>query len=86
MVWLLHLHHNGCGVSIYYCVHEQTLPKHDFGFPDFVVSRVTPTIHTRLGYKMFLMFASLNIGVMAPFALCVFPPSLTRLLSYNYTV
>jgi hypothetical protein len=51
------------------------------GFADFVVSRVTPTIHTRLGYKMFLMFASLNIGVMAPFALCVLPPSLTRVFS-----
>lgn len=39
-------------------------------FLDFVVSKVTPTIHTRLGYKMFLMFAALNIGAMAPFSLC----------------
>jgi len=38
---------------------------------NFVVSRATPTIHTRLGYKMFLMFASLNIGAMAPFALLI---------------
>ena len=43
-------------------------------FLDFVVSRVTPSIHTRLGYKMFLVFASLNIGAMAPFALCVEAP------------
>lgn len=40
-------------------------------FPDFVVSKVTPNIHTRLGYKMFLMFAALNIGAMTPFSLCV---------------
>ena len=39
--------------------------------PDFVVAKVTPTIHTRLGYKMFLMFAALNIGAMAPFSLYV---------------
>lgn len=38
-------------------------------FADFVVSKVTPTIHTRLGYKMFLMFAALNVGAMAPFSL-----------------
>ncbi|KAN0107451.1 General substrate transporter [Russula decolorans] len=38
---------------------------------NYVVSKVTPTIHTRLGYKMFLMFASLNVGVMAPFSLII---------------
>jgi len=38
---------------------------------NFVVSKVTPTIHNKLGYKMFLMFASLNIGTMAPFALLI---------------
>ena len=43
---------------------------------DYVVSKVTPTIHTRLGYKMFLMFACLNVGAMAPFALYVHPPLL----------
>jgi hypothetical protein len=53
-------------------------------FLDFVVSKATPTIHTRLGYKMFLMFAALNIGAMAPFSLCVlrclslYQASLTR--------
>lgn len=38
-------------------------------FVDYVVAKVTPTIHTRLGYKMFLMFATLNVGAMAPFSL-----------------
>jgi sugar porter (SP) family MFS transporter len=38
---------------------------------NFVVAKVTPTIHTRLGYKMFLLFASLNIGAMAPFSLII---------------
>lgn len=38
---------------------------------NFVVAKVTPTIHTRLGYKMFLMFAALNIGAMAPFSLII---------------
>ncbi len=40
-------------------------------FLDFVLAKVTPTIHSRLGYKMFLMFGSLNIGAMAPFSLYV---------------
>jgi hypothetical protein len=37
---------------------------------------------------MFLMFASLNIGVMAPFALCVLPPSLLGFfsLAYDYSL
>ncbi|THH13949.1 hypothetical protein EW146_g6328 [Bondarzewia mesenterica] len=38
---------------------------------NFVVSKVTPTIHTNLGYKMFLMFAALNIGAMATFSLLI---------------
>lgn len=38
-------------------------------FADYVVAKVTPTIHTRLGYKMFLLFACLNVGAMAPFSL-----------------
>ncbi len=46
-------------------------------FADYVVSKVTPTIHTRLGYKMFLVFASLNVGVMAPFSLFVQPSCLS---------
>ncbi|KAI0058149.1 general substrate transporter [Artomyces pyxidatus] len=38
---------------------------------NFVVSKVTPTIHTNLGYKMFLMFAAINVGAMATFALII---------------
>ncbi|KAI0038741.1 general substrate transporter [Auriscalpium vulgare] len=38
---------------------------------NFVVAKVTPTIHTHLGYKMFLMFATINIGAMATFALLI---------------
>ncbi|TFY55684.1 hypothetical protein EVG20_g9227 [Dentipellis fragilis] len=38
---------------------------------NFVVSKVTPTIHTNLGYKMFLMFAAINIGAMATFSLLI---------------
>lgn len=39
---------------------------------DFVLSKVTPTLVTDLGYKIFLMFATINIGGMATFALYVF--------------
>ncbi|KAG6849071.1 hypothetical protein H0H93_011525 [Arthromyces matolae] len=35
---------------------------------DFVVSKVTPDMITNLGYKIFLMFATINIGAMATFA------------------
>jgi hypothetical protein len=70
MDWPLDLRRSGCGASIL------TRPNASTNgclittvLPDFVVSKVTPTIHTKLGYKMFLMFASLNIGAMAPFAL-----------------
>lgn len=38
---------------------------------DFVLSKVTPTLVTDLGYKIFLMFATINIGGMATFALYV---------------
>lgn len=36
---------------------------------DFVLSKVTPTMVTDLGYKLFLMFATINIGGMAVFTL-----------------
>lgn len=36
---------------------------------DFVVSKVTPTIEANLGYKLFMLFATINIGGMAVFAL-----------------
>ncbi len=38
---------------------------------DFVVAKVTPTLETDLGYKLFLMFATINIGGMAVFSLWV---------------
>lgn len=42
-----------------------------FAPADFVLSKVTPTLVTDLGYKIFLMFATINIGGMATFALYV---------------
>ena len=38
---------------------------------NFVVSKVTPTLETDLGYKLFFMFATINIGGMAIFCLYV---------------
>ncbi|KAF8889439.1 general substrate transporter [Gymnopilus junonius] len=38
---------------------------------NFVVSKVTPDLNTDLGYKMFLMFATINIGGMAVFSLLI---------------
>ena len=38
-------------------------------FTDFVVAKVTHTLETDLGYKLFLMFATINIGGMAVFSL-----------------
>ena len=35
------------------------------------MAKVTPTLETGLGYKLFLMFATINIGGMAVFSLCV---------------
>ena len=37
------------------------------------MAKVTPTLETDLGYKLFLMFATINIGGMAVFSLWV-PP------------
>lgn len=36
---------------------------------NFVVSKVTPTLETDLGYKLFFMFATINIGGMVIFCL-----------------
>ena len=36
------------------------------------MAKVTPTLETDLGYKLFLMFATINIGGMAVFSLYVF--------------
>ncbi|KJA22452.1 hypothetical protein HYPSUDRAFT_67123 [Hypholoma sublateritium FD-334 SS-4] len=38
---------------------------------NFVVSKITPSLVTRLGYKIFLVFASINIGAMAVFAMLI---------------
>ncbi|KAG6852503.1 hypothetical protein C0991_011461 [Blastosporella zonata] len=35
---------------------------------NFVVSKVTPTMITNLGFKIFLMFGTINIGIMTVFA------------------
>lgn len=70
-VLLSHLRHNGFGVNYYSLTSQQCAVLMTPLSADFVVSKVTPTIHTNLGYKMFLMFAALNIGAMATFSLCV---------------
>ncbi|KAJ3766961.1 sugar transporter [Lentinula raphanica] len=36
---------------------------------NFVISKQTPIMKTELGYKLFLMFASLNIGALAVFSM-----------------
>ena len=38
---------------------------------DFVVSKVTPNLYRSLGYKIFLLFATINVGGLAVFALYV---------------
>ncbi|KAI9060694.1 general substrate transporter [Trametes sanguinea] len=38
---------------------------------NFVLSKVTPDMVTDLGYKIFLMFATINIGGMATFSLAI---------------
>ncbi|KAJ3781623.1 general substrate transporter [Lentinula aff. detonsa] len=38
---------------------------------NFVISKQTPIMRTELGYKLFLMFASLNIGALTIFALLI---------------
>lgn len=36
---------------------------------NFVVAKVTPTLEADLGFKLFMMFATINIGGMAVFSL-----------------
>jgi len=38
---------------------------------NFVISKVTPTLVTALGYKLFLMFATINIAGLAVFSLLI---------------
>jgi sugar porter (SP) family MFS transporter len=46
---------------------------------NFVVSYVTPTLEAKLGYKLFFMFAAINIGGMFTFA-CLIPETKGRSL------
>ena len=43
----------------------------DARFVDFVISYNTPTWITTLGWKIFIMYATMNIGVMAIFSLVI---------------
>lgn len=36
---------------------------------DFVVSKTTPTIEANLGYKLFMLFATIDMGGLAVFSL-----------------
>ncbi|KAH8091809.1 general substrate transporter [Cristinia sonorae] len=38
---------------------------------NFILSKVTPTLVTQLGYKIFLMFGTINIAAMATFSLLI---------------
>lgn len=84
MEWLSHLRRSGCGASVFLKHPLANIYVLTTVFSDYVVSKTTPTIHTRLGYKMFFMFASLNIGAMAPFALYGRPPCLYRTLQLSF--
>ena len=59
---------SGCGVR---SVKRRPFPSaHACCSPlDFVVAKVTPTIETNLGYKLFMLFGTINIGGMAVFSL-----------------
>jgi hypothetical protein len=41
------------------------------GTSDFVVSKVTPNLESDLGWKLFMMFGTINIGGMAVFSLLI---------------
>ena len=61
--------HNGFSVCfsfhLFSCVSDVISPI------DFVLSKVTPTLVTHLGYKLFLMFATINIAGMGTFSLLI---------------
>ena len=40
-------------------------------FPDFIVTKFTLQMETNLGYKLFLVFATVNVGAMATFSLVI---------------
>ncbi|KAH0835440.1 metallo-dependent hydrolase [Lanmaoa asiatica] len=49
---------------------SSVLPRSNYPL-DFVVSKLTPTIEANLGYKLFMLFATINIGGMATFSLVI---------------
>ena len=74
---------SGCSVSVLFLFlfvsfvfFRRCLGANYFAPVDFVLSKVTPTLVTDLGYKIFLMFGAINIGGMATFALYVSHPCL----------
>jgi hypothetical protein len=57
---------SGYGVSHVRNLHARS---HDTGVSaDFVVAKVTPQMISNLKYKIFIMFATVNIGAMATFS------------------
>jgi hypothetical protein len=71
MVWHLQVHLNGFGVRFFFPSLDDILKNkmHLRKSIDFVLSKVTPILNTSLGYKMFLLFATIDIGGLAVFSL-----------------
>ena len=68
MVLPWHLRRNGCGVRD---ARSAWLVTDADARVDFVVAKVTPTMEANLGYKLFMLFATINIGGMAIFSVYV---------------
>ena len=68
MVSHLPVHPNGFGVCVIADLYSFFLQK-KINPLDFVLSKITPDLNTALGYKLFLMFATINIGGLAVFSL-----------------
>lgn len=49
----------------------QDFPWKIYLFADFVITKITPTMQSHLGWKMFMVFATINYLGMATFALYV---------------
>lgn len=58
---------SGCSVRLFQFMRYDAFNA-QVAFVDFVVSKVTPDMITDLGYKIFLMFATVNIGAMGLFS------------------
>ena len=65
---LLALHN---GFSVCFSFHISSYVSDVISPTDFVLSKVTPTLVTHLGYKLFLMFATINIAGMGTFSLLI---------------